>query len=295
MAIAKARKATGTGEPMVAPTLEAGSYYARVVSIVDLGLQPGSRMYPEPKHKLKFVFECMDEFMYKKEDDGSYDEEAPLIDKPRWFSYEVTYSPDGYVGTKANLYPLLQILSPSFKATEVMEEDYSDLIGRPICIILSTYVKSKGKRKGEEDNKITGFSAMTKKQFMALKAMKEQGVAANLELVGEGLYFDWDCGLDAWNRLNKGNQYADQDRIRASTMFPGSALESVVGVQAQAAPVEEAEEESVSPEALAEQEAKLEAEAQAKARAEAASRIKTSVKEAKDEVAQTEEEFDDIF
>ena len=90
MAFKKAVKAGEKKKYGNTPLLDAGTYDARVLSIVDLGMQPGSPQYPEPKLKLEFRFELLDEFMVSE--DGSVDEKAPRV-----FSFEVTYNEDGRV------------------------------------------------------------------------------------------------------------------------------------------------------------------------------------------------------
>lgn len=242
MAFKKAKQSTG-GASLAAPLLDAGSYHARLVHIIDLGLQPGSPQYPDPKHKLKFTFELMDEFCFEKGEDDSYDEDAPLLDKPRFFHYECTYNPDGYMGENSNIYPVMQVLSPSFLKSGNMEEELGDLLGRPVNVVLSRYIKASGKRKGQEDNKVTGITSMKKKEFQTLKVMKENGSPANLELVNEPHFFDLDNPtLEGFNKLTKGNQYCDQDKILASTAFAGSPLCLLLG-GAPVATTEKKEEE----------------------------------------------------
>lgn len=236
MAFKRAKQSTG-GASLAAPILDAGSYHARLVHIIDLGLQPGSPSYPDPKTKLKFTFELMDEFCFEKADDDSYNEDAPLMDKPRFFHYEVTYNSDGYMGENSNIYPLMQVLSPSFLKTGNMEEELGDLLGRPVNVVLSRYIKAGGKRKGQEDNKVTGITSMKKKEFQTLKVMKENGSPANLELVNEAYFFDLDePNLDTFNKLNKGNQYCDQDKILASSAYAGSKLAILRGDMQAATP-----------------------------------------------------------
>ena len=232
MAFKRAKQST-SGAALAAPVLDAGSYHARLVQIIDLGLQPGSERYPDPKPRLKFTFECMDEFCYEKAEDGTFDEENPLLEKPRFFHYECTYNPDGYMGENSNIYPVMQVLSPSFLKTGNMDEDLSELLGRPVNIVLSKYVKVGGKRKGQEDNKVSGITNMKKKEFLTLKVMRDQGSPANLQLVNEPFFFDLDDpDLETFNKLNKGNQYCDQDKILASTQFPGSKLALLLGEEA---------------------------------------------------------------
>ena len=263
MAFKKARQSTG-GASLAAPALDAGIYPARLVQIIDLGLQAGSREYPEPKYRMKFTFECMDEFCYEVKEDGSFDEDTPLLDKPRFFHREVTYNPDGYMGENSNIFPMMQVLSPSFSKTGSMEEELGELLGRPVNILLKKYITTGGKNKGKEANSITGITPMKKKEFQTLQVMKESGNGvANLQLVNTPFFFDLDePTLEGFNKLTKGNQYCDQDKILASTAYAGSKLAILRGDSVEEVPNKtflDDEQEAGIDEAMAE-----EAEAQLK-------------------------------
>jgi hypothetical protein len=293
MAFKRAKQSTG-GASLAAPVLDAGSYHSRLVHIIDLGLQPGSPQYPDPKTKLKFTFELMDEFCYEKAEDDSYNEDAPMLDKPRFFHYECTYNADGYMGENSNIYPLMQVLSPSFLKSGNMEEELGDLLGRPVNVVLSKYVKVSGKRKGQEDNKVTGITSMKKKEFLTLKVMKENGAAANLELVNESYFFDLDePTLETFNKLNKGNIYCDQDKILSSPAYAGSKLallrgdQQAVPVAADVAKVAAAKEKAEGDALDAEQNAALEASQNSEAEA--------NLKAQETKPATTADDDEDIF
>lgn len=77
-----AKKIKNTGGGMKQPPLEAGTYPARVVQIVCLGLQaqqPYKGEEKEPKIDLRLTYELADEFIVDAE--GNEDQ-----DKPRWVS-----------------------------------------------------------------------------------------------------------------------------------------------------------------------------------------------------------------
>lgn len=199
-----------------APLLDAGVYPARILSIVDLGMQPGSPQFPEPKLKLEFRFELLDEFML--------DEEGKvLLDKPRVFSYEVTYNSDGYMNEKANIYKLISAIPNGF------EMSLKDMIGQPVNVMLQKYVKKSGKNAGKEDNKIASVLTMKAKDIPDAPA-----------LVNSPVFFDMnDPDLETWNKLYSGNPYAQRDRILASTSFNGSKIQAMLGIEGTAVEAEE--------------------------------------------------------
>ena len=217
MAFKKAVKAGEKKKYGNTPLLDAGTYDARVLSIVDLGMQPGSPQYPEPKLKLEFRFELLDEFMVSE--DGSVDEKAPRV-----FSFEVTYNEDGYMDEKANIYKLISAIPDGFTL------DLNEMIGAPVTVMIQKYKKQSGKNAGKEDNKIT-----------SVLPMKAKNISVAGPLVNTPFFFDLgEPDLAVWKKLFKGNQYAHQDRIMASPSFQGSKLQKLLGIEA---PEHEEEEE----------------------------------------------------
>ena len=98
MAFKKATQATSNKTK--APVLQNGGYPARLVQIVDLGMQPGSQMYPDPSLMMDFRFELLDEFM--QDEDGK-----ELLDQPRLLSYECSYNADGYMGERSKIFKVM--------------------------------------------------------------------------------------------------------------------------------------------------------------------------------------------
>lgn len=209
MAFKKAVKAGEKKKYGNTPLLDAGTYDARILSIVDLGLQPGSPQYPEPKLKLEFRFELLDEFMVSE--DGSVDEKSPRV-----FSYEVTYNEDGYMDEKANIYKLISAIPDGFTL------DLHEMIGAPVTVMVQRYKKQSGKNAGKEDNKVT-----------SVLPMKAKNISVAGPLVNTPFFFDLgEPDLAVWKKLFKGNPYAHQDRIMASESFPGSKLQKLLGIEA---------------------------------------------------------------
>lgn len=196
-----------------APLLDAGVYNARILSIVDLGIQPGSPQFPEEKLKLEFRFELCDEFMC--------DEAGELLkDKPRVFSYEVTYNEDGFMSEKSSIYKLISAIPDGFTF------DLHELIGKPVDVMIQKYVKKSGKNAGKEDNKVA-----------SILTMKAKDAAQAPQLVNTPMFFDMsEPTLEVWNKLYSGNPYAQRDRILASKSFNGSKIQALLGMEATATP-----------------------------------------------------------
>lgn len=217
MAFKQAVKAEDVSKKGNAPVLDAGVYPARILSIVDLATQPGSPQYPDPKLKLEFRMECLDEFM--KDDEGN-----DILDKPRVFSYEVSYNADGYMHEKSSVYKLLAAIPEGFTLS------LKDMVGAPVSLMLTKYTKKSGKNAGKEDNKIA-----------SVLPMKAKDIPNAAKLIGTPLFFDFsEPDLEVFNKLFKGNPYAAQERIKASTDYPGSLLAKLLGDETAAAPADDA-------------------------------------------------------
>lgn len=235
MALFKAPTKDSGKAPSAAVLLEAGGYPARVCRIVDLGKQPGSGQYPEPAYKLAVTFELLDEFMKEVDSDGNIimvqdpDEEPGIMmaknleDKPRWFDFEFTYNPDGFMGDRSHIYKFMQAVdafevapnaatgNPGHPAKELEE-----LLGEPLIVNLMQYTKKAGKNAGEAANKITTFAPMKTKEKREAKA-----------LVNPTLYFDLgEPDLEAYNKLPGGDSpYALKNKVKSNLEFSGSKLD----------------------------------------------------------------------
>lgn len=105
-----------TGESKKEKVTE-GSHEVMLVRVVDLGTQPGSNAYPDPKRKLEFMYEVMDQkFMYK-------DEEKP-------FCLRETISPV-YISEKkeTNYHKMLNALfGKTLTYEEAREVDFDEIL-----------------------------------------------------------------------------------------------------------------------------------------------------------------------
>lgn len=200
---------TVSNSTSVAEVLEEGMYDARIVQIIDIGQQahvPNPKI-KTPKDQYKFVvkFELSDEFMLNE--DGTPNEQ-----KPRWFDFEVAYTPDGYMHEKSILLKLWNAVG----ADE--DTELKDLIGRPVGVMLSKYVRKTGAKAGTEANKVS-----------AVLKLKEKDAAKLPPLVNPTTFFDLsEPDLAIFNALPSGNQYALKDRILANMNFAGSKLDCLI-------------------------------------------------------------------
>lgn len=171
---------TGGSDITEQEPIDAGAYPARIVRIVDLGVQP-RRAYKgkdkPPAPHILITYELLDEFC--KDEEGE-----DMEDKPRWITERFpmfSLKADGAISTKR------------YKALDPTEEhggDFSLLLGKPLSLTVVNNEGS-GQHKGKVFNNVGGVSLMRK---------KEESKAP--ELVNEAYMFDLDDpDLEVWNNL----------------------------------------------------------------------------------------------
>lgn len=183
--------------------IEAGSYPARVVSVLDLGLQP-QRPYQgqekPPKHEIRMTYELLDEFCI--DDDGN-----EMEDKPRWQSEDFPFNPlsaDLAKSTKRYL-----ALDPK----QELGGDFTKLVGMP-CNVTITTKEGSGKNAGRTFNNVGNVSGMRPKD--AAKAA---------ELVNPPKVFVLDePDLEVFRSLPE----FLQDIIKGNLEFNGSLLQTLL-------------------------------------------------------------------
>lgn len=277
--------------PSKAILLEEGGYPARVARIIDLGLQPGSEQYPEPKLKMIVTFELLDEFMTETNEDGIpvmiQDPEGdpgemipkPLLDKPRWFDFEFTYNSDGYMGENSHLYKFMRAVD-AFEVAPNLEQGIEghpaknlvDILGYPLTVGIIRKTPTKGKNAGVPKNQVSTFSPMKSKERREAK-----------ELVNPTVFFNMgEPDLAVFNNLPGGESpYAIKNRITSGPAFKESKLFVLLGGTPEAkAPVTNAATDDQVDEAL-----KAELEAQRLAREEAAAQAKAAGESGKQPVS----------
>ena len=181
------------------PNLEPGPYPARLVQIIDLGLQP-QRPYKgvekPPAHELMVTYELSDAFMIDKEGND-------LEDKPRWVS---------------ETFPLNNISADLAKSTKRYVAfdpnisdggDWSKQIGKP-CTVNIINNESKGKVYDNVDS---------------VAPMRARDAAKLPELVNPSRVFDLDNP-----DMEVFNSFPDwiKEKITSNLTFSGSLLEGLL-------------------------------------------------------------------
>lgn len=195
-----AKKIPSTSSGPRAPVLDEGGYPARLVQVIDLGLQP-QRPYQgqekPPAYELQTVYESSDEFM--PDEDGNPDET-----KPRWF-WE-NFALHNLKSDRATSTKRYMALDPNLEH----DGDWAALIGNPVIVGLT---RTKGKD-GNEYNNIGATSTMRAKEASKLP-----------DLVNPPVVFDLsDPDLDVFNSLPD----RIQEKIKSNLEFAGSPLEKLL-------------------------------------------------------------------
>lgn len=185
-----------------APALDPGSYPARVVQIISLGLQKQQPFKGEekpPRHMLYVTYELQDEFL--EDEDGN-----PIEDKPRWVSEDFPmHSLQADLAKSTKRYTALD---PNMEH----DGDWSQLAGTPCNIVLAAR-----RSKNNPDrvyNNVTDVSAMRPKE--AAKAPALVNPAKVFDVDEPDMEVFW--SLPEWL----------QDRIKDNLEYGGSALEKAV-------------------------------------------------------------------
>lgn len=197
-----------------APLLEAGSYPARLLSIFDLGLQPGSKDYPKEQYKLVFEFECLDEYMQTEEGEE-------ISEQPRTFTMEMSYQQDGYMHEKSTIFQVMTALG-GFSCP------LTELVGKPCMISL---IVKKSKSKDSEYNQIKGVTAMRPKEVEKARALIMTSRIFSLDETATKEMFD--------TLPSFGGQYSVQSKIKASLTLHKDApqLAAALGIEKVEVPV----------------------------------------------------------
>lgn len=186
------------------PALEAGTYEARVVQVIDFGVQPQRPYKGEEKppcHEVMLTYELVDEFL--KDEDGE-----DMEDKPRWMSETFPFR-----SLKADMAKSTK----RYKALDpegVYGGDFTELINAA-CNVTLTTVK---REDGTERNYVGGVSPMQKR-----KAEKLPG------LVNPPVVFLLDSpDIEVFNSFPQWIQ----DKMKGNINFEGSALQKALSGEA---------------------------------------------------------------
>lgn len=196
---AKKVPSTGKSNRVEQPILEAGGYPARVVQILDLGLQPQRPYQGEdkpPAYEIQLTYEFSDVFMVDEEGNE-------LEDKPRWISE--TFPLRSLEADLAKSTKRYKALDPE----EVHGGDFGLLLDTP-CMV-TVVVNKKGDKVYENVGNVG--------------PMRARDVAKCPELKNTPKFFALDePDLDVFNALPKWLQ----DKITSNLEFKGSLLEELL-------------------------------------------------------------------
>ena len=195
MSSLKAPKSNGGGNGGQRPELEAGTYPARLVQVIDLGLQP-QRPYQgqpkAPKHCIMTTYELNDEFML--DENGEVDEDRPL-----WVSEDLPMNP--LTSDLAKSTKRYTALDPD----HIHEGDWSEVVGEAVNVTIvlnksgdrvyqnvasTAPMRAKDKARLAElknEPKIFALSDPDLKVFLSLPEWIQEKIKGNLEFAGSPL------------------------------------------------------------------------------------------------------------
>lgn len=193
-----ARKVKNINSGPKAPLLDEGAYPARLVQVIDLGVQPQEYLgeTKAPKNEIWTTYELVDEFM--PDEDGEDD-----VTRPRWISES---------------FPLNHLDSDRAKSTkryyaldpkEEHEGEWSELLTKPVLVTIIQRETKTG-----EYNNVGGTSAMREKEASKLP-----------DLVNEPkLFLMSNPDIEVFLSLP---QFL-QDKIKGGLEYEGSKLEELL-------------------------------------------------------------------
>lgn len=196
------------------PSLDPGVYPARLVQVIDLGLQPQRAFKGEEKppcNEILFTYELVDAFMVDA--DGK-----DIEDKPRWISETLPFY--GLYADKAKSTKRIQAFDPD----NVHEGNVGEMVDTPVNV---TIVHGENKKDPERPYENVANAA----------AMRPRDAAKCPELQNPTKVFDLDApDLEVFNKLPEWLR----EKIKGNLRFKGSKLEALL--DGKEAPKEEPKE-----------------------------------------------------
>lgn len=182
--------------------IEPGSYPARLVQVIDLGLQPQEYQgeTKDPQNEIMTTYELTDEFM--KDEDGN-----DIEDKPRWVSE--TFALHSLNSDRAKSTKRYYALDPDAR----YNGDWSQLVETPATVVLINKA-GKGKNAGKVFTNITEVSAMRPKDASRLPALKNEPKVFSMEEPDVELFLSFPEFI--------------QNKIKAGLEFKGSKLDDLL-------------------------------------------------------------------
>jgi hypothetical protein len=210
MALNAKNAGNGKKDRIEQPLIEPGVYPARLVQLIDLGLQaqrPYKGQDKAPVQEIMLTYELVDCFMVNEAGEE-------VADKPRWISETLPFY--GLFADKAKSTQRYHAFDPK----DAFDGDFSKAVGLPINVTLV--------------NNIVGEKVYTNVANVA--AMRPRDAAACPELQNPAKTFDLDApDMEVYNKLPKWIQ----EKIQENLTFQGSVLEGVLKGKP-AAPAKEA-------------------------------------------------------
>lgn len=197
------------------PTIEPGVYPARLVQLIDLGVQaqrPYKGQDKPPVQEIMLTYELVDSFMV--------DEQGNEVeDKPRWVSETLPFY--GLFADKAKSTQRYHAFDPK----DVFDGDFSQAVGLPINVTLV--------------NNISGEKVYT--NVASVAAMRPRDANSCPELKNPTKVFNLDePDMEVFNALPKWIQ----EKIQSNIGFQGSALEAAMKGKAPPKAAPKAKEEA---------------------------------------------------
>ena len=178
--------------------VEPGTYPARIVSIVDMGLQeqrPYKGKEKPPKYEIQVTYELLDEFLL--DEDGN-----ELLDKPRWIFETLTLHNLDQDRAKSTI--RYNALDPEHE----YDGDWEQLLNTP-CMV--SVVHNKNVNSGKVYANVSVVSQMRVKQAEKAKELVNDPVLFTLD----------DPSVETFLKFHE----RVQDKIKQNIEFEGSLLE----------------------------------------------------------------------
>lgn len=207
------------------PDMEAGQYPARLVQVIDWGLQaqrPYEGQEKPPAHTVNFTFELVDAFMVDEEGND-------MEDKPRWVSKDMPLHP--LIAERAASTKLAKALDPN----DELQGDFGKMLGLPLNVTIAVT-----KKQGKTYTNVTSFGAMRAKDAEKCPELKNPTKVFDLD----------NPDLEVFNSLPEWMR----EKIKSNLRFAASPLERLLGGEA---PVQRVEKEEEDPKAEAKGEPSL--------------------------------------
>lgn len=185
------------------PALDVGTYPARVVQVISLGMQkqqPYQGQEKDPKDELYITYELLDEFLL--DDDGN-----ELKDKPRWLSE--TFTMNSLESDLAKSTKRYLALDPAL----TFDGDWAELIGSA-CMVTIVQNEGKGKNAGRTFNNISSVQTMRTKEAAKAPSLVNDGKVFDIDTPDMETFFALPTFL--------------QDKMKDNLNYGGSALEKAV-------------------------------------------------------------------